>query len=108
MEGGVTESGVARNTTLTTYVLNGNRATGNIGFFKYTATNLPAYKAYLEVGSNPATGYLFRFGTPTAIDSVNDETLTDDNTPCYDLSGRRTLPTTRGIYIRGGKKVLVK
>ena len=41
------------------------------------------------------------------------QVLTDDATlrpaaddACYDLGGRRTLPTEKGIYISGGKKIL--
>lgn len=33
----------------------------------------------------------------------------DNDAPVYDLMGRRVQnPTQKGIYIRGGKKILVK
>ncbi|MGM9689059.1 MAG: hypothetical protein ACI3YD_08400, partial [Alloprevotella sp.] len=106
---GVCESGVARNTSATTYVLNGNRTTGTIGFYRYTATNLPAYKAYLELAGTNAMGFSFDFGGEvTNLNGVESD-AEGDNLPCYDLSGRRTLrPETGGIYISGRKKILVK
>ena len=105
---GVCRSGVARDATTTTYVLNGNRQTGTIGFYKYTATNLPAYKAYLEIPASQenAPGFLFDFGGQTSIVPV----LPADEAagPCYDLSGRRIAKPTRGLYIQGGRKIFVK
>ena len=106
---GVCRSGEARNATATTYVLNGNRETGSIGFYKYTATNLPAYKAYLEIPASKenAPGFLFDFGGQTSIVPVlpADEAAAG---PCYDLSGRRIAKPTRGLYIQGGRKIFVK
>ena len=106
---GVCTSGVACNATATTYVLNGNRETGTIGFYKYTAANLPAYKAYLEIPASQenAPGFLFDFGGQTSIVPVlpADEAAAG---PCYDLSGRRIAKPTRGLYIQGGRKIFVK
>ena len=106
---GVCESGVTRNALATTYVLNGNRTTGTIGFYRYTATNLPAYKAYLELTGTNAMGFSFDFGGEvTNLNGVEND-AEGDNLPCYDLSGRRTLrPEAGGIYISGRKKFLVK
>lgn len=106
---GVCESGVARNASATTYVLNGNRTTGTIGFYRYTGTNLPAYKAYLELTGTNAMGFSFDFGGEvTNLNGVLND-AEGDNQPCYDLSGRRTLrPAAGGIYISGRKKILVK
>ena len=103
------ESGKARNPNATTYVLNGNRSTGTIGFYHYTGTNLPAYKAYLELTGTNAMGFSFDFGGEvTNLNGVLND-AEGDNLPCYDLSGRRTLrPAAGGIYISGRKKILVK
>lgn len=105
---GVTQSGIARNTDATTYVLNGDRSTGNIGFFRYTGTNLPAYRAYLEVTTSGTRGYLFRFDdVTTGVPTIGNE-LPHNDAPIYDLSGRRCERAVKGIYIRDGKKIYVK
>ena len=106
---GVCNSNEARNTSATTYVLNGNRTTGTFGFYLYTADYLPAYKAYLELTESQAMGFRFDFGGEvTNLNGVLND-AEGDNLPCYDLSGRRTLrPAAGGIYISGRKKILVK
>ena len=48
---------------------------------------------------------------PLAIDRVSDDGKVDDDTNVYDLAGRKigsTSNLTKGIYIVGGKKVMVK
>ena len=88
-----------------TFVLSG--AFGKIGFYKYTAENLPAGKAYISLfGAAPVQGLLFGDGNVTGIEAV--ETGNDDNAAYYDLSGRRVEHPATGIYVRGGKKVFVK
>ncbi len=105
---GVCASGVARNAGVNTYVLNGSK-TEQIGFFKYTATNLPAYKAYLEVlpSGTGIEGFLFDFNGQTHILPITPAEETEAQ-PCYDLSGRRIAQPARGFYIRGGRKLIVK
>jgi len=44
--------------------------------------------------------------TPTGINAVNAAANMDGN--IYDLSGRRVMQPTKGLYIIGGKKVVVK
>ena len=102
-------SNVERNTSATTYVLNGNRTTGTIGFYLYTADYLPAYKAYLELTESQAMGFRFDFGGEvTNLNGVQSD-AEGNNLPLYDLSGRRTLrPQTGGVYISGKKKIIVK
>ena len=47
-----------------------------------------------------------RYVTPTDIDSVGE---TDKAcSPYYDLQGRKVSRPSRGIYIRQGRKVLVR
>ena len=41
----------------------------------------------------------------TGIWSIENGELTIDK--YYDLNGRRVLPTGKGVYIRGGKKIVV-
>ena len=87
-----------------TFVLSG--AFGAIGFYKYTASTLPAGKAYLESADSAVQGLLFGDGNVTGIEAV--ETGNDDKAAYYDLSGRRVEHPATGIYVRGGKKVFVK
>ncbi len=87
-----------------TYALSG--ASGTIGFYPYTASNLPRGKAYLTLTSG-AQGLTMNFdGEATGIEGI--ENGTSGNKACYDLSGRRVLNPTKGLYIIGGKKVYVK
>ena len=90
-----------------TYVLNGSF--GNIGFYKYTATNLPKGRAYFEVVSSGVQGFLFDFeGSETT--GINAAALSDSNAAktYYDLSGRRVASPKHGLYICNGKKVYIK
>lgn len=43
---------------------------------------------------------------PGMIDGVQGIRTAADNTTVYDLAGRRTTATRKGIYVQGGKKVL--
>ena len=92
-----------------TYVLNGSF--GNIGFYKYTATNLPKGRAYFEVVSSGVQGFLFDFGEEGGeTTGINAAALSDSNAAktYYDLSGRRVASPKHGLYICNGKKVYIK
>ncbi len=67
-----------------------------------------AYKAYLEVaGASQSTSLRFDFGGTTGIEQITENGV--QSTAIYDLQGRRVSEITeKGIYIVGGKKVLVK
>lgn len=112
VENNVLQGTVAAETTpADTYVLSGAFSAG-IGFYPYTAANLPVGKAYLTATDVPFTGesgvkgLLFGNGGTTGIGSA----VTDSEAGAvyYDLSGRRVLSPAAGIYIRNGKKVFVK
>lgn len=45
-------------------------------------------------------------GETTAISTIENGTTTIDN--CYDLSGRRVAQPTKGLFIRNGKKFVIK
>ena len=97
---------LARNTGVTTFVLNGSKA--EIGFYPYTGANIAKYKAYVEVDkAQAAQGLRFSFGTATDIEN----TLTEGEGEAkeyYDLSGRRVAQPTKGLYIVNGKKMYIK
>ena len=113
----------ATNVTADAYVLGyinvaeeGEEEKKEVGF--YTATKNQAdntaflnnhHKAYLPktTGMN-AVSYSFRFGEgTTGVDEITENRV--QSTVIYDLTGRRVEAITApGIYIVGGKKVLVK
>ena len=85
---------------------------GEVGFYKDAFNNSRfqnnSHKAYLYVeGTQNTASYSFRFeGGTTGIENVEVENEVE---AIYDLTGRRVEAiTTPGIYIVGGKKVLVK
>jgi len=72
-----------------------------------------AHKAYLAVpkSSNAKDAYLFN-EIPTGIDDVNIADLQFESTRIYDLNGRYmgddAARLKKGVYIRSGKKIVVK
>lgn len=88
----------------TAYYLS-NGANG-IGFYKGgSATTLAGFKAYYA-GTGDAVKK-FVFDSTDGIDEIADAKAVA-NTAIYNLAGQRVEKTQRGIYIIGGKKVVVK
>lgn len=85
-------------------------AESEIGFFKPLASEIPANRAYItNVNGSGISSVSVNFGTVEGIGSVVTETAEDANSPIFDLSGRRVMHTVKGgLYIRNGKKFLVK
>lgn len=90
---------------------------GNIVFSKALANgenkNISMNKAYLSIpAGSPVNQFALSFGEDgptTGIGSIEAGNAGSAAAPLYDLSGRRiSQPATRGIYIRGGKKFMVK
>ncbi len=86
---------------------------GVVGFYKLTAGNLRANRAYLQIPKSAidtessANGISFAVeGEETAIQGVSTTATTDD--AWYTLQGVRVAQPTRGLYIHNGKKVVVK
>lgn len=81
---------------------------GAVGFYHPSATQLKANRAYLPaVGSGVnAFTLVFDEGTETGISQI--ETVPGAADVYYDLSGRRIATPGKGLYIKNGKKVLVK
>ena len=76
------------------------------GFYKSKATTIPLGKAVYMAPQGSGVKSL-NFGTTTVgISEVAPQTAAD--APLYDLSGRRVASPTRGIYVRGGRKVVVR
>lgn len=93
--------------------LNAESEAGSAGFYWGVegghSITVPAHKAYLVLdaaaGSNRAA---FLFGgddTLTAIEGINTEA---DNAPVYNLQGQRVNVAKAGVYVKNGRKVIVK
>lgn len=101
------------------YVL--SYANDKLGFFVSSSANMTPFKAYLDLtglgeqANEVAQRSTFQFGaadddtTPTGIRVTKTVVNEDEDAPYYDLQGRRLdrKPTTKGIYVRNGKKILV-
>ena len=87
---------------------------GVVGFYKYSGEKLGIGKAYLiYTGSNARTFYSFSDDDATAMPSIDNGQLIMDNeadADWYSLDGRRlnSQPTQKGIYVKQGKKYIVK
>lgn len=72
---------------------------------------IPAGKAYLDATgvSAPSLNIIFddALGGTTGIDEVNGSEVTV-NGEYYNIAGQRVAQPTKGLYIVGGKKVIVK
>ncbi len=82
-----------------------------VGFYlpAETVTAIPGNKAYLDNAAGSAVrGYALSLGgATTGIEGVTAGGA-ESEAPLYDLSGRRVVKPTHGVYIRGGKKVYIK
>ncbi len=82
---------------------------GKVGFYKIASGDtLTAGKAYLEVSEESAAKMSFFAldGGLTGISSV--EAAKTANSAFYTLQGVKVAKPTKGLYIMGGKKVIVK
>ncbi len=82
-----------------------------VGFYKITDADnrtIPANKAYYAPAAETEAAVLsFSFGPATGIDGVTVADKAADT--YYDLSGRRVLYPTHGVYVKGnGEKVYIK
>lgn len=79
----------------------------NVGFCQVVSgAEIPVNKAYYVASSGNMARYLLSAET-TAIENV--PTATDEaDDAIYDLNGRRVTTPTKGIYIKNGKKIIIK
>ena len=99
----------AKAVTATAYILAKDNTNDEIKFFLLdeNSNTVSANKAYYVPTNNTSARALsLNFGTTTGIAEAAATTASAAAT--YDLSGRQVSKTTRGLYIVGGKKVLVK
>ena len=78
-----------------------------VGFYKVASTvTIPEGKCYLVISGGQARSFVGFSDEVTAIESVT-ELDKQDSLPVYDLQGRRVNGAAKGLYIVGGKKVVM-
>ena len=103
---GTTETAtVAANSVLT---LGHNDESGEIGFWRFTGTTIPANRAYIANAPVGAKGLrIVMDDTTTGI----THTSNGEGSSCwYTLGGTRLShqPTAKGVYVNNGRKVVIK
>lgn len=96
-------------TPANTYML--VKGSSGVGFYHWTEANIPACRGYLTLNSTAAARAFLCIGTndgsTTAIARVRQ--VNEDNGSFYDVTGRRLTTTpSHGIYVKNGKKVVIK
>lgn len=94
----------------TNYIL--AKKNGNVGFYPLSGKGtLKPYSAYLQLHKDAGSrGIELNFeeeGTPTGVGHTEITESTEMADAIYDLQGRRIEKPKKGLYIHGGKKVLV-
>ncbi|MBR2018120.1 MAG: chitobiase/beta-hexosaminidase C-terminal domain-containing protein [Prevotella sp.] len=90
------------------YVL--NKDVNNVaGFYKLaTAGTLAAGKAYLEIPNSDAKTISIVWNETTGIEENYEFGNMNSDAATYDLSGRKVANPAKGLYIKNGKKFIVK
>lgn len=97
-------AGVAKALTAGEGYILGNGSEGT-AFYPCKAGSLPINKAYLL--GNGESAIAMNFGN--AVTGINTIAApASAKAPIFDLSGRRVVKATKGLYIQNGKKVIVK
>ena len=94
----------------------GRNSQGEVGFFYYQGTQIPPYRAYLTYNNiqDPAARFMLRIddNEESGIEEIDNQQIVNsksENRKYYDLQGRRVNgKPARGIYIREGKKIMIK
>ena len=83
-----------------------------IGFYHWGegTQTLDANRAYFEASklSDAVKGLSLIWDEETGINSIENGKLKIENEAVYDLSGRRVAKPTKGLYIKNGKKMVIK
>lgn len=98
------------------------QGTGEIGFWPYFGTIIPAHRVYIdaslmtdnssEESTAGAKGFVFHFdGEATGINQIENTSVENSSDDIwYNLQGMKILekPSAKGVYIHKGKKIVVK
>ncbi len=91
------------------YALGQDESGTSVGFkLVETGTTIPANKAYYKYASSSAARsflYMETGDEATAIDGIEH---TEDDGTIYDLQGRIVTNPGKGVYIKNGKKIIIK
>lgn len=104
---GLSGTCVTKSVTANTVLTLGRSTDSSKGtaFYTFAGTSIKANKAYIENAVSQALK--LNFGETTGIGSI--VTDNDSEGEIYDLSGRRVENVSKGgLYIRNGKKIIVK
>ena len=89
-----------------------NKEPNGVGFYLLDSSNgntIAPFKAFLAVPKSQTAPDFIGFGDTTGIDAtLNDNGQMINDNIIYDLSGRRVMNPTKGLYIINGKKVVIK
>ena len=85
------------------YIL--SNGTSGVGFYKDGATTIPGFKAYLAASGGDVK--TFRFNEETTIEAL-ESAKEASGAKIYNLAGQRVTKAKKGIYIVGGRKVVIK
>ena len=88
------------------YILSKN-ASDEVGFYKDGPGVIPGFKAYLAAGGGGDGVKTFRFNEETAIEAL-ESAKEASGAKIYNLAGQRVTKAKKGIYIVGGRKVVIK
>ena len=103
--GTTAKTSVKANSVLTLgYAKDGDKQ-GKLGFWRYTGKTIAANRAYVKDFPAGSRGYDFTMEEATGIRPAIVRPVNEDT---YDLQGRRVSVLKPGVYIRGGKKYVVR
>lgn len=98
------------------YYYNGEGAWKHLGATSSNTWNIAPFNAYMlqPASSDPTQAVTFTFedldGGTTAIKSISEDVIGTNAKGWYDLKGMKmeNAPTQKGVYIKDGKKVVIK
>ena len=95
--------------TYNNYIL--NVVEGKVGFYQANNKKVAAGKAYLQVpvtNGAKALTIVWNDGETTGIEENYEFGTMNSDAATYDLSGRKVANPAKGLYIKNGKKFIVK
>ena len=103
-------TGVNEATTITSedYIL--NNVGENVGFYKAGSfTSLAAHRAYITaLAATKIKNFVLNFDETDGIVEIMRNGDNEKMSAIFDLSGRRVSKPTKGIYVKNGRKFIVK
>ena len=103
-------TGVNEATTITSedYIL--NKVGENVGFYKAGSfTSLAAHRAYITaLAATKIKNFVLNFDETDGIVEIMRNGDNEKMSAIFDLSGRRVSKPTKGIYVKNGRKFIVK